>query len=150
MPLILLFDIHDRRDACIIHFSCLFSRLKSHGFMDYKYILMAHVQFFMYRYPPKSFSEELLSIHSSPSLYWYQTLPWHRSGTLHWTLLAFMTFTSSNFSSLSEFFCVDTFPLEHQLRLSAWCHLQTCFLIPLSMSLITVNSTGPSTDPWGG
>lgn len=51
---------------------------------------------------PKSFFMWLLSVHSSPSLYWYQGLPWSRCRTLHLTLLNFTRLIWILFSSLSR------------------------------------------------
>ena len=51
---------------------------------------------------PKSLSAELLSIPSSPSLYWYRGLPRPRCRTLYLALLNLMRFTQAHLSSLSR------------------------------------------------
>jgi len=48
------------------------------GFLGYKGTLLAHVQFPIPQYPPKSFLGGLYSILSTPSLYWQWGLPWPR------------------------------------------------------------------------
>jgi len=100
---------------------------------------------------PKSFSSELLSSHSLPSLYLCLGLPRLRCRTLHLALLNFMRLAWAHLSSLSRSLwiaslpsSVSTAPLSLVSSAAFWgctwshypCCLQRCY-------------SGPSTDPWG-
>jgi len=96
----------------------------------------------------------LLSIHSPLTLYLCLGLPWPSCRTLPLPLLNCMMFVQAYASSLfRSLWMAGPFPPVHQLHHTARCHWQTCGGCTQSHYLChqqrcTLNSTGPSTDPW--
>ena len=100
--------------------------------------------------PPKSLSAGLLSITSSPSLYYYGVLPQPRCRTLHLAWLNLVRFTQAYFSSFSRSLWMVSCPSgvsTTPLRLVSSLNFLRVHLIPLSWSLMKIlNSSGPSKD----
>lgn len=57
------------------------------GLLGCKHTFPDHMQFFIHQYLPKANSAGLLSIHSSPNLYWYWGLRWLRCRILDLAVL---------------------------------------------------------------
>ena len=101
----------------------------------------------------RSFLAELLSILSSPSLYWQWRLPQPRCKTLHLDLLNLIRFTWAYCSSLSQSLWKASHPsgvptAPHILVSAA--NLLREDSISLSVSLTKIlKSIDPSTNPWG-
>jgi len=94
---------------------------------------------------PKSFSTELLSMHSSPSLYAYLRLSWFKCNTLHMALLNIVRFSWTHFLILSR--CLWMASLLSFVSTSPLSLVSSSHLIQLSVLLIkTLKRAGVKTD----
>jgi len=101
---------------------------------------------------PRSLSTELLCSRSAPSLYWCIGLLLPRCRTLHLPLLKFIMFLCAQLCSLSRSPCMAaqrsvvsaTLP-----SLVSSANLLRIHSVPSSRSLMKLNKTGLTTDPWG-